>query len=353
MLSSIANRSIWRRVIFFLLIILFGCIAIRAVFSATTRLATADLTFHTLVHEEITRTFAVYVPDNVGPEPRPLVFLLHGGGGSINASWTFEDGQLWRALADREGIILILPEGIQDPGKPNAHHWNDCRTDIIHPDVATTADDVGFILEVLDWAKDELAVDRRRVYATGASNGGMMTFRLLSEAPAAFAAGAPVIANMPEPSECQPPAVPLPVMIINGTDDPLVPYGGGCVAGSSCERGAVMSTAETVDLWVALNGITEDPLTTALPDIVPDDQSTVEVIQYLDPADSRREVLLYRVDGGGHTVPGPAQQSALVTLIVGEKNRDIDAREEIWAFFSRHARPELTEKVFLPQVMVE
>jgi len=101
----------------------------------------------------------------------------------------------------------------------------------VSEDVASESDDVGFVLAILDLVAESVRFDPDRVFVTGASNGGMMTFRLALEANDRFTAAAAVIANLPDPSECRPLVDPIPMLIMNGTDDPLMPYEGGYVAG--------------------------------------------------------------------------------------------------------------------------
>jgi polyhydroxybutyrate depolymerase len=266
-----------------------------------------------------------------------VVLLLHGGGGNASGLWARDDGRAWQRLADEHGLLLLLPEGRPDPGLNNAHHWNDCRSNIIAPAATSGADDVGFLRTLVGWAGNRWSIDEDRVYATGASNGGMMSFRLAMEASNLVAAVAPVIANMPEPSECRGPTRAVPVLIMNGTEDPLMPWGGGCVAGSSCARGTVRSTDASVALWVGVNRTRSGPSCRDLPDTVPSDGSTVTVCAW-SGGTAGSEVVLYRIDGGGHTVPGPDPLPLWYRLIVGAKNRDISAAVEIWAFFEGHRR---------------
>jgi polyhydroxybutyrate depolymerase len=296
-----------------------------------------DLNWDALVHDGVERDFGWYAGVGVGAAPAPVVLMLHGGGGNADQVWTGDDGMAWRRLADDRGLILLLPEGRLDPGTANAHHWNDCRTDLLEPSVATTSNDVGFLRAVVEWTADRWTVDRDRVYVTGASNGGMMSFRMAMEASNLLAAAAPIIANLPEPSECGEPSRAVPMLIMNGTEDPLMPWDGGCVASRTCERGAVMSTEDTVAYWVRINAIRTDPTCVDLPDTVPEDGSTVTVCTYVGGT-AESEVVLYRVDGGGHSVPGPNPLPWWYRLVVGPRNRDIVAADEVWTFFERHTR---------------
>jgi len=204
----------------------------------------------------------------------------------------------------------------------------------VSEDVASESDDVGFVLAILDLVAESVRFDPDRVFVTGASNGGMMTFRLALEANDRFTAAAAVIANLPDPSECRPLADPIPMLIMNGTDDPLMPYEGGYVAGSACERGRVMSTRETVDLWVAINHADPEFIIEAMPNSSWYDRSRVVVYTYLAGADGA-DVVYYEVAGGGHADPGRERLPAAIQAVTEGKNRDIDGPTEIWAFFAR------------------
>ena len=299
--------------------------------------AAQDLQWGTVVHDGAVREFGWYAGPNLGGDPAPVVLVLHGGGGSAARVWSGDDGRAWLRLADSHGLVLLLPEGRADPGDPESHHWNDCRTGILEPSLATDADDVGFLRAAVEWAASRWAVDRDRVYVTGASNGGMMSFRVAMEASNLVAAAAPVIANLPAPSECRGPSRAVPVLIMNGTEDPLMPWNGGCVVNARCERGSVLSTAETMDFWVDADAAATAPVCEDLPDLDPEDGSTVTVCRY-PGGTAGSEVVLYRVDGGGHSIPGPDELPWWYRLVVGPKNHDISGPDEIWEFFSRHVR---------------
>ena len=313
------------------LVALIGIIALLVTASVANA---AEIAWRSFTFEGIDRIYGVYAP--VDPtDPAPLVVLLHGGGGRAVKTWTQEHGRSWRALADEHGFVLLLPEGLDDPGDEDSHHWNDCRIGLDESVIATNALDVGFVVGLIEHVSGFLPIAPTRVYATGASNGGMMTYRLAIEAPAVFAAAAAVIANLPEPSECERATVPVPMLIMNGTEDPLMPFDGGCVAGDRCRRGRVMSTADTVAFWVETNGASRDPSVTQLPQRSWLDASSVIVYRFEGGQDGA-DVVYYHVKGGGHTVPGFESHPVARRLIAGPKNRDIDAASEIWAFFQQH-----------------
>jgi len=302
-------------------------------------LQTPGLQISTMDHQGQTRIFGVYEPASLSSSANavPLVLLLHGGGGGALQIFETEFGQDWRELADEHGFLLAAPQGRADLSDGSSHHWNDCRTGITNPDVATNLDDIGFVTSLIDLLSDHYSIDNTRVYATGASNGGMMSYRLAMEAPERFAAIGALIANVPEPSECAQPTAPISVLIMNGTEDPLIPYDGGCVANNACRRGEVASTDESVRLWVDLNETSTTPVVVNLPDEVANDGSVVVKSRY-EHGLNNTEVWLYRVEGGGHTVPGEEPIGLARRLIVGNKNRDINGAVETWEFFQRHRR---------------
>ncbi len=310
------------------------CMAIGVVVAAPGIGSPEDIVWKTIDWNGVERTYGVYAPAGHA-ELAPLVFLLHGGGGSAQKTWDQEHGRSWRALADEHGFVLVLPEGRSDPGSPDAHHWNDCRKDVGSAAVRSTEDDVGFIVGLIDRVSFSVPIDRNRVYAAGASNGGMMTYRLAIEAGDRFVAVAALIANLPEPTECEVTPAPIPILIMNGTDDPLMPFDGGCVASDRCDRGRVMSTADTVAWWVEVNGASGEPSVERLANRAWFDGSRVIVYTYVG---GDADVVYYHIEGGGHTVPGFEATSRLRRTLSGSKNRDIDGPTEIWTFFEKNVR---------------
>lgn len=172
-----------------------------------------------------TRYFNYFVPDNMPANPAVL-FLLHGGNADYND--ILQRWSVWKDVSDANGFLLIIPNGVDaDDGKASGtdQNWNDCRGDA--GSVETGADDVGFLGTLIDWAVASFGIDAQRVYATGASNGGMMSYRLARELSDRIAAVAAFIANEPAVSQCTWPANPIPVFICNGTADQLMPWNGG------------------------------------------------------------------------------------------------------------------------------
>ena len=130
-------------------------------------------------------------------------------------------------------------------------------------------------------------------------------------------------------------------MVPANTDDPILPYRGGPVGRRARDkeaRGTVLSTVDTVKYWLARDGIKTEPAVTDMPDTDTHDGSTVHVERFTGGKDDS-ELVLFEVRGGGHTEPSRSERySLLYRLIVGEQNGDIEMADEVWNFFSVHAR---------------
>ena len=278
-----------------------------------------------VVVDGLKRTYHVYLP-NSQDKPLPLVFLLHGGGGSAKAMEKLtQEG--FNALAEKEGFIVVYPEAVEK-------HWNDGRALQRWLSQREKIDDIGFLSALIEHLSREHRIDKRRIYATGISNGGLMSYRLACELTYQIAAIAAVASSMGEnlSLSCSP-SRPISVLIINGIEDPLVPWEGGEIRLGPWGLGRVLSTSNTVKFWVGRNLCASSPLISWEPDRDPQDGTRVRKEVY---ASCRKgtEVILYAVIGGGHTWPGGYQY--LGEWIVGKTSRDIDANEVIWGFFKKH-----------------
>jgi polyhydroxybutyrate depolymerase len=231
-------------------------------------------------------------------------------------------------LADREGFIAAYPQGVQNS-------WNHGRNDDEIAAQRLKVDDVAFLRAVVDAVASAYAIDPARVFVTGISNGGFMAFRLACEAADRFAAIAPVVATLGEEiSKGCSPSRPVPVVMFNGADDPLVPYGGGSVHVGRQERGRIRSVDDTVAFWAKNNGCANE-LFSDEPDRDPGDGVTI-VKRLQTGCTANADVLLYTMKGGGHAWPGGPQYLPIAT--VGRATKDIDATEIIWSFFKDHPR---------------
>ena len=287
-----------------------------------------------------TRWYRIYTPEPL-PANLPMVILLHGGTGSMRSVFNPNAGgtKEWLTLAEQEGFILLVPNGTNpETGDPygDDQNWNDHRSDSAAGQ--TTADDVGFILALLDQITAQYPLDPEQIYLTGGSNGGLMTYRLLIEAPDRFAAGAAFIANLPEPALKLPVlGKPTPLMISNGTEDPLMLWEGGLVGK---DRGMVISAEETADWWAIANRVNPDQKTTELlPDADPEDNCRIQKDYYPAGSDGA-PVLFYTNQGGGHAMPSgkhPFPDNFLIRRVIGPVCRDAEGAILAWEFFMQTA----------------
>jgi polyhydroxybutyrate depolymerase len=277
---------------------------------------------------ELDRHFLAYVPSQLASPP-PLVLVLHASQGDgaqmrIGSIYGFD------ILADREGFVVAYPDGFE-------RHWNDCRRGGPYSANTQDVDDPAFLAALVDHLVERFGIDRGRVYATGLSNGGQMSLRLALERPDLVAAVAPVAASLPTDDnlDCAKSGRPVAVLFVNGTDDPMNPYAGGPVAlyGVWGNRGSVLSAEASAEAFAGWAGHAGPPEVTTLPDTDPGDGSTIEVRAWRGPEGP--DVVLYRVEGGGHTFPNRTHP---YPRFIGRTNADIDGAEEIWRFFSQRRR---------------
>lgn len=279
------------------------------------------------------RFFDYYVPEGLAPGAA-LVIVYHGG--RTNAQFIYADDSAhaeWLKIADEERLLVVYPNGTEaDTGAPQGDSlsWNDCRTG---GDNLSEADDVGFSLALLDWAQAAFGTDPARVFLTGASNGGMMSMRMAIEQPECVAGFASFIANQPEPSECAPPADPVPALLLQATADSLMPFEGGCIPGMG--RGCVLSAEATRALWINANGLPPERFETLdYPDLDPRDGSTISGRAWRDDA-ARVRVMTLTVEGGGHQMPSIDHRRGLAfDATLGPQNGDVESARLAWGFFA-------------------
>ena len=277
----------------------------------------------------VTRTYTTVVPEQ---KPAPLVLVLHG---NTQQGADMVQRTSWPDVARRERFAAVFPDGLN-------RSWADLRAkkERIGRMPPEGTYDIAFLSALIESFVTDGLADPKRIYVTGLSNGGAMTMSMACARADIFAAAAPVIINLTDglASGCQP-SRPVPLLLMNGTQDPLIPYGGGKGTSWLAVDG-FWSTANTVHFWRGKNGCEPgDASSTGLTNRDPSDGSTVTLISSTCPAG--RDVLLYRVNGGGHRFPSPrpdARMPRLVDTFLGTQNHDIDGAEVIWEFFKRFER---------------
>jgi len=256
----------------------------------------------TLVSLGQERCYLLHLPKGGMPEgQRALVLSLHG---FAERPRYHEIITGWNRIADREGLVVVYPQGTGRPLR-----W--------------TASDVQFVRDLVAEVERLVSIDRQRVYVNGLSNGGAMTHRLACEAADLVAAAGMVAAPVAElPDGCMP-SRPVPIVAFHGTGDSVVDYWGSPrepapPGGSFSYLPAPVWTAN----WAARNGCAPEP------ESIPPSGDTSGV-RYTR-CEAGVEVVFYTIDGGGHTWPGGTP-----IPLVGKTTRDIDASEVMWQFFAR------------------
>ncbi len=255
--------------------------------------------------EGLDRTYTVYVPASIPPgDQPPLLLALHGLTQTGNIMMQFSN---FNTYAEQYHFVVVYPDGVNNT-------WN------VGFAGGANTNDVGFLSALIDTLHHQYSIDLSRVYSTGFSNGGFMSYRLACELGDHIAAIASVSGTMTDGAfgTCVP-SRNIPVMHIHGTSDLVVAYNGGF---------GNKSVDEVLGLWKGFNNCPSDAVIVNLPDLV-QEGSTVQTYTWSPCADST-EVMLYKVINGGHTWPGSVGTTGL-----GNTNRDIIASEEIWKFVSR------------------
>jgi polyhydroxybutyrate depolymerase len=269
---------------------------------------------------ESDRAYLLHLPPSFDPKkPTPVVLALHPF--ATNARMMAAISRL-SEVADRHGFIVAYPNGT---GRGTILHWN---VGMIPND---PADDVGYIVKVLDDLATVAQVDPKRVYATGFSNGAMMCYRLAAELPDRIAAIAPVAGTMTGKGRPSKPYSKraVPVIHFHGTEDTFVPF--DRPNGRPARLDAQMrSVDETIKAWAEADGCPDAPASTEIPSR-PGDGLTIKRTVH-GPGTDGAEVVLYTIVGGGHAWPGwepPGQ-------FLGKSALDLKAGDLIWEFFQKH-----------------
>lgn len=268
----------------------------------------------TITVDGIKRDFITYIPAGTGNADKlPVIISLHGRLGTAERQMKFAN---FKPVADRDKVIIVCPQGID-------RSWNDGRGTPAHD---KGVNDVKFIDQLITFMLKHHPADASRIYVTGMSNGGFMASRLACELHDRIAAIAVVAASM-DNSESYRPVKPIPVMYIQGTNDPLVPFAGGKMKRGA--GGTIYGHEEVLNRWVIADGCNGGPQKADLP-IKEDDGTNVIKEVYENPS-THINVVGYTITGGGHTWPGGSQY--LPKMIVGSVSHNLDACQAIWDFF--------------------
>ncbi len=264
------------------------------------------------------RTYLLHLPPTYdGKKILPLVIVLHGGGGNAPGAVRMSG---FSEKADKEGFVVVYPNG-SGRLKDRLLTWNsgNCCGHALDKDV----DDVGFIRMLIDELEKTRAIDPKRVYVTGMSNGGMMTYRLGCELSDKIAAIAPVSGAL-NVENCEPVGA-VSAIIFHGTADEHVLYNGGEPLKKVDTHSRVdKSVSYAVKFWVTHDGCSETPQR--------EERGSIRTEIYSGGKDEA-EVVLYTIKSGGHAWPGGQSY-----LLGDTPTREISATDLMWEFFVRHPK---------------
>ncbi|MCU1557716.1 MAG: hypothetical protein JWN09_1711 [Microbacteriaceae bacterium] len=266
------------------------------------------------------RTYVEVAPEGIAAES-PLVIAFHGSGQTAARFRAFS-GYTFDALAAREGVRVVYPDGYR-------MHWNDVRASSHVAAGQKNYDDVAFTRALIQRFSGQ---DRfPRVFVVGYSNGGQLVMRLIHELPALLAGAAIISATelarenlMADDQE-----TPLPVLLVHGTRDRVVPYAGGTRSVPGFRpRARELSHAETARYYARRNGITDAPRRSE-PSTQPGARTSVETLDFSQSG--KPGVRSVTIVGGGHVVPNPW---VAAPRVIGRTHRELDTGAAMWEFFT-------------------
>lgn len=293
-----------------------------ALTTANTMPTATGTIYATYIHNSVERSYILYIPKNL-PEDAPLVIGLHG---YTSSPETFKNNFGWDKVAEENKFLMCYPQGTISP-YTNYSHWNARLT-------LSTVDDVGFLSDLALYLADEYNLNNDKLFVTGFSNGGFMSYTLGCERPDVFRAIAPVAGLMSEytynsynPQSLTAknwlqyqPATPVPVCHIHGSADTVVPIKGMPKDSAAYGLwGGGPSALETVKFWAGINECT--PAET---------QKLTETATctYYRNGTNGNEVWYVTINGWSHYWPAKDYKV--------DKKSQIDAQEIIWEFFSMY-----------------
>lgn len=280
---------------------------------------------------DISRDYIAVVPTNLKPGA-PLWVVLHGSSSSAE-DMRFMTGYQFEQLAAREGFVVVYPDGYQ-------RSWHDCRTATKYPARTEGIDDVAFLETLTAALVDKHGLDASRCYGFGYSNGAHMLFKMAAQSPRTFAAIVASAANLSEPqsSDCISLSIPIPMMLVAGTKDPLNPYAGGMAGNRRYSLGEVKSAINSAMAFARVNGVAGPasdaginsvegaPVRTLIAGI--EGKRGSVVLKEFGGA-SAAPVRLYTVQGGGHVTPSTGYRAP---RIMGRSSTNFDAPTAAWEF---------------------
>lgn len=272
---------------------------------------------HLLTFAGVERRYVVHAPRRYdGKSALPVVLVLHGGMGTPELTMA-QSGM--DKVSDRNNFLAVYPQGLGQFPTWNAGTCCGYAKD-------NRIDDVGFIRVLLKDLAKNYSIDPKRVYSTGISNGGMMSYRLACEMPDQIAAIAPIAADMgvdgPKPSR------PVPVIHFHGMKDENLLYAGG-VGSRSVKKEFHQGAVKSIAWWVNINNCLPNPVETI--------KTNDYQMDVYEPAAGQNgaPVVFYSLFEGGHTWPGGRDVTAKAGT--GQLIESVNASQIMWDFFKQYS----------------
>ena len=278
------------------------------------------------------RSYILHVPKDALTSPWPVVINFHGAGSSAAGQQAYSRMD---AVADREGFLVVYPNGTGGIGE-RLLTWN--AGACCGYALGNKVDDVGFVRALIDDLETHAGIDRARIYATGLSNGAMMSYRLAAEAPDLIAAIAPVAGALALPFE---PKRPIPILHIHSVDDTRALYQGGLGPPYPLTNIRVQHppVEKLLAHWAEYNGCFGEPSIEAPIHGRRGSAAHTATRMVYAPCKDGVEVVLWKLTGAGHVWPGAATEYLSKVLgsqskILGPATDVIDANTQMWQFFA-------------------
>ncbi|MDC0591114.1 prolyl oligopeptidase family serine peptidase [Gammaproteobacteria bacterium] len=279
-----------------------------------------------VIHEGVEREYIIHVPENLNQDS-PIVFVIHGYTGSAEgiAAYTGMNN-----IAEREGFIAVYPQGTIDSNGNTffnvGYEFND----------DSPINDVSFIRELVRSISQEFNLKRKKAFATGMSNGGDMSYLLACTSSDLFKAVAPVAGVLMKglKDSCEL-SSPVPIFEIHGTADKISLFEGDL--NNEGGWGAYYDLPSTIDFFAERYQLTNKSVKQMTSKESGADYDIFFERHWAD--DLEEEVWMYRIEDGRHVWPGIKLNwwdNPLAWFYFGSGNEDINASEEVWAFFKKY-----------------
>ncbi len=269
----------------------------------------------------LNRSYTVVLPSSYQTNKKlALVIALHGGGGSGSQ---FETSSKLSEKAEKSNFIVVYPDGVQSDGLLKARTWNagTCCEYAVEKNI----NDVKFISEMIDKLIMNYAINPKKIYATGHSNGGMLAYRLACEIPQKIAAIAPNSCTMVF-KECNPKR-PMPVLQIHSVLDSNIPHKGGPGGGVGTKNLNLAPLITVMDFWSQKNEC-KVPAEKII------DNASYTFTQWSSCINNFK-VQYYLSKDGGHAWPGGSPGS-----VIGDTpSSAFNANDLLWDFFKEFELP--------------